>query len=231
MKSLKKISIALVLSFLMIFSMVACGSKNDSKEAEAVLTEALDCFSEWDLVGFGEYFVDGSSFKECGIRGTDDFVDLILAQMGFDEIFDVVGKENETLLVSAYNSLVSDVFDMIEYEVVEVVEAGKDKCVFVVEFTVPDFATMDLSDALNYDAGYELGQKLVEEGIITPDMTSDEIMDVTINALVNYMYEVFEEEIDDIEVITETARITLVKIDGKWLIDEELNFDVMDMIN
>lgn len=196
--------------------------KSPEEAAEEALVNCLDCFVAFDYEGMVEYATDPGEYEDCGITCAEDMAEMAIDELGMEEtIAETLGEENAAAIVDATRSLYMDMMDEADYEIIECLSANEEEAVFEVELYMPDFDNVNIMSMMGEDDGAALAMQAVEEGVITEDMTEDEMVEALMSYMTEYMVDVIESAAYDVEVLADTAEITVVNVDGEWLVDTD----------
>ncbi|MBE6680998.1 MAG: hypothetical protein E7600_01760 [Ruminococcaceae bacterium] len=196
--------------------------KSPEEAAEEALVNCLDCLVACDFEGMVEYTTDPGEYENSGITCADDLADSIIEGLDMETWFaETLGEANAVTVVDATRALYIDLIEDMDYEIIECLSADEEEAVFEVELYTPDFDNIDIMTMMGEDDGAALAMQALEEGVITEDMTEDEMIDALIPYMTEYMVKVIESAAYDVELLTETAEITVVNVDGEWLVDTD----------
>jgi len=233
--------LAILLAFVLAFSLVACSSnvadeetltkedrKNPEEEATEAVEEFMDAYVELDADEMEDFVVDKDDLPEFLNITVDDLVapavQYEIANPPFEEF-----KNYEKDLEKAYIALIENAMDELSYEITEV-EENDDEFTFTVEVTVFDSEIMkdiDLNSLTAEKYTQEYLMKLAAEaGKDIATLTETEFMEIYLPDYFKFVLEVFADA--EIKTHKEEIEVVVKHEDDEWLIDAK-NSDLDDL--
>ncbi len=217
MKKICSLLLALTLVLTMLAGCQEAPVANEKDSAQVAVSNYMDALAEFD-------------FKTASFYTGDP--EAAMANFPYENIDDAVEKTVATMPenILKYEDSITDftevVFDVMkentDYEIKNISEDGENY-VATVEFTTVDTEKFDIETMMNdlmanIDVN-ELTTQLLSDGTITEDMSEEEIYDILFPALFIVMSDTVKES--DVATVTTEETITVVKANGKWVVDME----------
>lgn len=215
--------LSLALALMLVFSLVACSSdeettgkkgKNDKDAVEETVTSFMDAYVNLEFDSLKDYVVDENSIpSEFADLNIDAAFNTMMAEMpaemapysdDFKGFFDnIIGKMKEDLT-----------YEIKEIEKLE----DEDGYNVTVSVTIPEVDDFDFDSILGEDELSTVLSDLLSSGKINENMTEQEMMDVMVDAILNYANNAISNV--EFETSTDDMELAVVKADnGEWLIE------------
>ena len=199
--------LALLMALAMVFTFAACGSedKDDDKKEEKTTVSATTDSGKTDK-------------PVTGVNSAEDAIDEFFGSIDTLTLLELSGEDTDSLTEQdeLYVAICDTIIFNSEYEVLTLDEEGDDTVYANVAIYVPNATT----------AMQLLQEKAAEYGATHPNLTQDEINELTLTL----SEEVFASS--EVDKITSETLVTVISVDGKWVVDitDELILDLIDII-
>ena len=216
--------LSILLTFVLMFTLAACSilgnTKDNTKDVEKTVTSFLDAFTNLELDGIEEYFVDGNKLPEAI---TEFDVDSVLEEMtaSMSEELSAYAADFESIIIDMINKMK----EKLSYEIKSIERADKgNEYIVSFDLTTPDVDNVDfeaiITEKMNETVMNDMIMKMFEEGTISETTSQEEMMDLIMSEVLPVIRDTVTTI--DYDVTTEEKELIVIESeDGKWLIDAE----------
>jgi len=231
MNKLTKKILCLVMVLMVAVAFTACGKKKSEKTTDvAAETEVTNVNSPEDTIDnffnalFDFEFEKAAEYTtgdaediggDLGLGSLSDLMDIISES----ENMEGVPEEYRDDLLDAVEKIMKVALNKCEYEIIDSKESDG-KYIYTVKMISPDFEALDTDAIMSDISEEEVMQIISDSGIdISSVESEEELMGAIMGPLMDYFVEKMDEVIENADTIETTGELTLVEVDGQWLIE------------